>query len=51
MEYKADAKYVKLTTGGETGEGFETWMIQVKTKELAVELAEALEKHKEANKK
>lgn len=51
LDYKADAKYVKLTTGGETGDGFETWMIQVKTKELAVELAEALEEHKGANKK
>lgn len=51
LDYKADAKYVKLTTGGETGDGFETWMIQVKTKELAVKLAEALEEHKGANKK
>lgn len=51
LDYKADAKYVKMTTGGETGDGFETWMIQVKTKEMAVKLAEVLEEHKGANKK
>lgn len=50
MSYKADEKYVKMTTGNETGDGLETWMIQVKTKDLAKELAEALEKHKELNK-
>ncbi|KAK2609275.1 hypothetical protein QQS21_002210 [Conoideocrella luteorostrata] len=46
MSYKADEKYVKLTTSNEKGDGLETWMIQVKTKDLAKELAEALEKHK-----
>lgn len=51
MSYKADEKYVKMTTTTEKGDGLETWMIQVKTKELAKELAEALEKHKELNKK
>lgn len=49
--YKAEEKYVKLMTSDETGSGLETWMVQVKTKELAQGLAEALEKHKEANKK
>ncbi|CAM1500968.1 Fc.00g101300.m01.CDS01 [Cosmosporella sp. VM-42] len=51
MSYKADEKYVKLTTSNETGDGLETWMIQVKTKELAKELAERLEEHKKLNKK
>ncbi|KAF7533443.1 hypothetical protein G7Z17_g13518 [Cylindrodendrum hubeiense] len=51
MSYKADEKYVRLTTSNEAGDGLETWMIQVKTKDLAKELAEALEKHKTLNKK
>ncbi|VUC20245.1 unnamed protein product [Clonostachys rosea] len=51
MSYKADNKYVKITTSNEKGDGLETWMIQVKTKELAIELADALEKHKNENKK
>lgn len=51
MDYKADEKYVKLTTSNETGDGLETWMVQVKTKDLAKGLAEALEKNKEFNKK
>ncbi|EFY92903.1 hypothetical protein J3458_004517 [Metarhizium acridum] len=51
LTYKADEKYVKLTTSNEKGDGLETWMIQVKTKDLAKELAELLEKNKEANKK
>ena len=51
MTYKAEEKYVKLTTSNEKGDGLETWMIQVKTKDLAKELAEALEKNKEENKK
>lgn len=51
MTYKADEKYVKLTTSNETGDGLETWMVQVKTKDLAKELAEGLEKHKELNNK
>ncbi|KYK58367.1 nucleoporin nsp1 [Drechmeria coniospora] len=48
--YKADAKYVKLMTSNEKGDGLETWMVQVKTNELAKELAKALEENKEANK-
>ena len=43
-------KYVKLTTSDDKGTGLETWMIQLKTKEQATELADALEKHKGANK-
>ncbi|KEY73742.1 hypothetical protein S7711_06318 [Stachybotrys chartarum IBT 7711] len=44
--YKAKEKYVQLTTSNATGDGLETWMIQVKTKALAEELAGALETHK-----
>lgn len=51
LSYKSDEKYVKLTTSNEKGDGLETWMIQVKTKDLAKALAESLEKHKELNKK
>ncbi|KAG6036034.1 hypothetical protein E4U41_005830 [Claviceps citrina] len=50
MSYKADEKYVKLTTSNEKGDGLETWMIQVKTKDLAKDLAIALEENKESNK-
>jgi len=46
FSYKADEKYVKMTTSNDKGDGLETWMIQVKTKDLAKALAEALEKHK-----
>lgn len=51
FNYKAENKYVKITTSNDAGNGLETWMIQVKTKELAAALAEALETHKVANKK
>jgi nucleoporin NUP2 len=51
MTYKADEKYVRLTTSNESGDGLETWMLQVKTKDSAKELAEALEKNKVFNKK
>ncbi|KAF4445250.1 Tubulin gamma chain [Fusarium austroafricanum] len=51
MSYKADKKYVKMTTSNENGDGLETWMIQVKTADMAKELAEALEKNKIHNKK
>ena len=50
MSYRAEEKYVKLTTVDAAGSGLETWMVQVKTKELAAELARALETHKTANK-
>ncbi|CAK7214063.1 hypothetical protein SBRCBS47491_002016 [Sporothrix bragantina] len=46
-----NAKYVKLTTANDAGTGLETWMLQVKTKEVAQQLADALEEHKAANKK
>lgn len=49
--YKAEEKYVKITTGNESGDGLETWMIQVKTKDLAKALADRVEEHKGANKK
>lgn len=49
MSYKADEKYVKITTSNEEGDGLETWMVQVKTKDMARELAEALEKSKGSN--
>lgn len=49
--YKADTKYVKVTTATDDGKGLETWMLQVKTPALAQSLAEALEEHKKANKK
>ncbi|KAM0451338.1 hypothetical protein ACHAO4_006013 [Trichoderma viride] len=51
LSYKADEKYVKMTTSNDKGDGLETWMIQVKTKDLAKSLAEALEAHKALNKK
>ncbi|KAK1593246.1 RanBP1 domain-containing protein [Colletotrichum navitas] len=49
--YKADKKYVKLTTSNEAGNGLETWMVQVKTEDLAKTLAATLETHKSANAK
>ncbi|KAM0481473.1 hypothetical protein ACHAPX_003584 [Trichoderma viride] len=51
LSYKADEKYVKMTTSNDKGDGLETWMLQVKTKDLAKSLAEALETHKALNKK
>jgi hypothetical protein len=51
FNYKTDNKYVKVTTSNDAGNGLETWMLQVKTKELATALCEALETHKVANKK
>ncbi|KZL72255.1 RanBP1 domain-containing protein [Colletotrichum tofieldiae] len=49
--YKADKKYVKLTTSNEAGNGLETWMVQVKTEDLAKTLASVLESQKSANAK
>ncbi|CRK26442.1 hypothetical protein BN1708_004171, partial [Verticillium longisporum] len=46
--YKGQTKYVKLMTSNETGDGLETWMVQVKTPELAVKLAQTLEDTKGA---
>lgn len=50
FSYKADAKYVRITTATEAGDGLETWMIQMKTQDVAKELAAALEEHKVSNK-
>ena len=51
FNYKPESKYCKVTTANDAGTGLETWMLQVKTKELAAALAGALETHKLANKK
>jgi nucleoporin NUP2 len=48
-KYAANEKYVKIITSNDTGNGLETWMLQVKTKEMAAALATALESHKGAN--
>jgi len=50
FNYKAEVKYVKVTTASDSGTGLETWMLQVKTKEVAQALAEALEKNKDSSK-
>lgn len=47
--YKNDGKYVKLLTSNETGDGLETYMVQVKNPDVAKGLAEVLEKHKDGN--
>lgn len=51
--YKPEAggKYVKLATASDDGKGLETWMLQVKTKEAAQALADALEANKGAAEK
>lgn len=51
LNYRAEEKYVRLATSNEKGDGLETWMIQVKTKDLAKTLAEALEESKVHNNK
>ena len=51
MQYKAEEKYVKITTSNETGDGLETWMLQVKTKDSAKKLADVLEERKGDNRK
>ena len=53
FNYKPEpgGKYVKLTTLNDDGDGLETWMLQVKTKEAAQALAAVLEANKGANKK
>ncbi|KAH8785104.1 hypothetical protein F5883DRAFT_402920 [Diaporthe sp. PMI_573] len=52
FDYKVDkgAKWIKVPCAKEDGKGLETWMLQVKTNELAVKLTDALEEHKKANK-
>lgn len=49
VEPPAGGKYVKLTTSTEDGAGLETWMLQVKTNDLAKKLAATLEDNKKAN--
>ncbi|PHH82971.1 hypothetical protein CDD82_4085 [Ophiocordyceps australis] len=51
MSYEAENKYVKIATTTEGGDGLETWMLQVKTKDIAKKLAESLEKNKGFNNK
>lgn len=53
FDYKVDkgAKWIKVPCAKEDGKGLETWMLQVKTNDLALKLADALEEHKKANKK
>ncbi|KAM3506097.1 hypothetical protein MY11210_007696 [Beauveria gryllotalpidicola] len=50
VAYKGDDKYVRVVTSNETGDGLETWMLQVRNKDVAKTLAEALEEHKVHNK-
>lgn len=47
----AGGKYIKVEATSDDGSSFETWMIQVKNKELAKELADVLETNKVHNKK
>lgn len=53
FDYKVDkgAKWIKVPCAKEDGKGLETWMLQVKTNDLALKLADALEENKKANKK
>lgn len=50
MEYKAKEKTINLVATSEDGAGLETWLLQVKKPELALELAGVLEANKSANK-
>lgn len=51
IKYTSNEKYVRLVTSNDAGDGLETWMFQVKTKEMAKALAAALEENKVHNKK
>lgn len=54
FNYKTEppaGKYIKLTTANNDGSGLETWMLQLKTKEAAQAVVDALEANKGANKK
>ncbi|RFU29132.1 hypothetical protein B7463_g7204, partial [Scytalidium lignicola] len=46
VEYKAAGKTLKLLTAGESGGALETWILQLKTPELAEDLAKYLEANK-----
>lgn len=50
VDYKADGKTVKVMTSNDDGSGLETWVLQVKKPESAVELATAMEGWKVSNK-
>lgn len=52
FNYKPEqgGKYVKITVSSDDGKALETWMLQVKTKDMAQALADALELHKAAPK-
>lgn len=50
VDYKADGKTVKVMTSTDDGSGLETWVLQVKKPESAVELANTMEKWKSSNK-
>lgn len=52
FDYKVDkgAKWIKVTTAKDDGQGLETWMLQLKNNEFAVKLATVMEEHKAANK-
>ncbi|KAI1308465.1 hypothetical protein F5Y03DRAFT_383327 [Xylaria venustula] len=51
VEYKPKSKTVNFVAADDNGSGLETWLLQVKTAELAAELAGVLETNKTANKK
>ena len=46
VNYTADKKTVKLLAAADAGSGLETWILQVKTAEMAEALAEVLESNK-----
>lgn len=50
MEYKAKDKTINFVAASEDGSGLETWLLQVKKPDFAVELAGVLEANKSANK-
>ncbi|KAK4194165.1 hypothetical protein QBC40DRAFT_40318 [Triangularia verruculosa] len=54
VTYKVDppgAKALKFMVAKENGKGLEVWMLQVKTKEMAEELAKKMEEEKKGNEK
>ncbi|KAI1428645.1 hypothetical protein F5Y12DRAFT_782522 [Xylaria sp. FL1777] len=51
VEFKPKLKTVNFVAADDNGSGLETWLLQVKTADLAVELAGVLEANKNANKK
>ncbi|KAI1850707.1 hypothetical protein JX266_003989 [Neoarthrinium moseri] len=50
IEYQAIGKQVKFMAAKDDGSGLETWLLQVKKPESAVELASKMEENKAANK-